>query len=132
MPKCPFCKGEIDSVYEIITEENSYKLSLDGKGELYSKLIGSDLEKVYTCPKCGKELIHLWNRMDVRDFLKEKVIFLYPDDSEVKRRGEYVLYKGKIYKIIEKKKSGLLHLRLVEDELIADILGADLEDKEGT
>ena len=60
------------------------------------------------------------------DFLREKYIILRSDDPEIKRKRDYVLYRGRVYKIIEECKS-LLHLELVENELVADILKADIE-----
>jgi len=78
----------------------------------------------------------LWR---VGDFLREKLVILRSDDPEIKRKGDFVLYRGKVYKITDDYKGGvykftenekelnLLHLTLVEDEVIADILGADLE-----
>ncbi|RLE43764.1 hypothetical protein DRJ19_02130, partial [Candidatus Woesearchaeota archaeon] len=89
------------------------------------------------CPECEEELpFSLWR---VGDFLRGKLIILRSDDPEIKRRGDFVLYRGRVYRITDEYKGrvykftenerelNLLHLRLVEDELAADILKADIE-----
>ena len=85
----------------------------------------------YTCPKCG-ETLPLDDLFEVKDFLEEKYVILRPDDPEIKRRGDFVLFRGKVYKIemispFLTSLSNLLALRLVEDELAADILKACIE-----
>ena len=123
MPKCPFCGKEINSVCKLITEH----LSLDVRSEP-AKVVSDELDILYTCPECGGEFNFLLDEKDIRDFLEDRYIILHSDDPEIKRRGDYVLYKSKIYKIIgEEGATGLLHLELVEDELVVDILKADIE-----
>jgi len=129
MPKCPFCGKEINTVHVYREETHKYEYFLDEKNFLrynHLKAERDDLHAICICPECGEELpFPLWK---VGDFLREKLVILRSDDPEIKRKGDYVLYKGKIYKIIrEEDVADLLHLKLVEDELAADILKADIE-----
>ena len=84
------------------------------------------LRQYYACPKCGEMLpISTW-KLD--DFLKGKYVILRPDDPEIKRKGDFVLFRGEVYKIVKAYfLKPLLALELVEDELVADILKAELE-----
>ena len=83
-------------------------------------------EKYYTCPECERILpLFSWK---LEDFLKEKYVVLRPDDPEIKRKGDFALFRGKVYKIDEFYfLEPFLVLELVEDELVADILKAELE-----
>ena len=131
MPKCPFCGKEINTVHVYREETHKYEYFLDDKSSLHCDRLEAkqdDLHAICVCPKCEEELpLSLWK---VGDFLREKLIILRSDDPEIKRKGDFVLYRGKVYKIAYECKGGglnLLHLRLVEDELAADILKADIE-----
>jgi len=105
MPKCPLCGKEISRV--------------DERGV---HLFG----KYYTCPECERILpLFSWK---LEDFLKEKYVILRPDDPEIKRKGDFALFRGRVYKIDKFYfLEPFLVLELVEDELVADILKADLE-----
>jgi len=140
MPKCPFCGKEINTVHVYREEMHKYEYFLDEKNSLrYNRLEveQDDLHAICICPECEEELpFSLWR---VGDFLREKLVILRSDDPEIKRKGDFVLYRGKVYKITDDYNGrvykftengrwlNLLHLILVEDEVIADILGADLE-----
>jgi len=129
MPKCPFCGKEINSVHADIDEVHRYEFFLDGKKTLRRKQLEveqDELHAIYLCPECGEELpFSSWR---VEDFLRKEYVVLSLDDPEIKRKGDYVLYRGKVYKIIrEEDVADLLHLKLVEDELAADILKANIE-----
>ena len=136
MPKCPFCGKEINSVRKLITEYHDYILSLDEKGHIHSEPVETlgNKDILYMCPECYDVLNFLHDERDVKDFLEERYIILRSDDPEIKRKGRYILYKGKIYKILEEKEIPggefsllhLLYLELAEGELAADILKADL------
>ena len=126
MPKCPFCGVEISYlvVHESDITTHVYKVYLDGRWEWQY-----DRNKVYTtyCPEC-KEQIPLHGHIE--DFLKEKYVVLRSDDPEIKRKGNSVLFRGKVYKVKIETESGslhLLHLKLVEDETLASIIRASLE-----
>jgi len=101
MPKCPSCGKEINSVHRSVMEFHTYKLFLDESGSLRSEPIGEpevdNLHPVYTCPECGDEIpLSSWN---VEDFLKEKYLILHSDDPEIKIKRDFVLFRGKVYKI---------------------------------
>ena len=128
MPKCPFCGKKISSMSAYIQGLRGwrYDLLLD---KLHHKFLGEEEEQdergaICICPECGRKFPFFSWRMG--DFLREKYIILRSDDPEIKRKRDYVLYRGRVYKIIEERKS-LLHLEFVENELVADILKTDLE-----
>ena len=128
MPKCPFCRKEINSVHAYIQELWRYELSLDKRKSLRYKRLGvedqDEMHAICVCPECESELP--FSSWMVGDFLREKYIVLRTDDPEIKRKREYILYRNKVYKIIREGER-LLHLRSVENELAADILKANIE-----
>ena len=128
MPKCPFCGAEI--IYLVVHESSFathvYKVYSDGRWEWQYDDEGS---KVYTayCPECDEQ-IPLYGHIE--DFLREKYVVLRSDDPEIKRKGNSVLFRGKVYKVEMESEGGalhLLHLKLVEDETLASIIKASLE-----
>jgi len=103
-----------------------YKVSLDrGWGWEYDS--NRDVEHTAFCPECDKEIPFCNYIGGIEDFLAEKYIILRSDDPEIKRKGDLALFKGKVYKVIEESDDGMLHLELVKDETVADIIGAGLE-----
>jgi len=129
MPKCPFCGKEIEYLYSWYQETSRYRVSLDENGDLqWEQDFISDSEALETdvCPHCDQ---HIPMYDDTEDFLKEKYVVLRPDDPEIEaRKGDIIIFRGKVYKIDEDESDqNLLILRLVEDEVLADILKTDAE-----
>jgi len=128
MPKCPFCGKEIEYLHSWYQEVTRYRVSLDENGDLqWEQDFVSDSEALETgvCPHCER---HIPIYDDTEEFLKEKYVILRPDDPEIKRKGDFALFRGRVYKIDKFYfLEPFLVLELVEDELVADILKADLE-----
>ena len=132
MSKCPFCGKKIECLRIYYREVASYTVYLDRSEEILDRTFAG-YEEVKPdgypiCPSCYEEIpIPIRDERDIVDFLKEKYIILRSDDPEIKRKGDLALFKGKVYKVIEESDDGMLHLELVKDETVADIIGADLE-----
>jgi len=128
VPKCPFCGAELNHlvVYESIYSTHVYKVSMD-RGWEWKYDSNRDVEHTAFCPECDKEIPFCNYIGGIEDFLAEKYIILRSDDPEIKRKGDLALFKGKVYKVIEESDDGMLHLELVKDETVADIIGAGLE-----
>ena len=129
MPKCPFCGKEIEYLYSYYQEVVRYAISLDKDGDLqweqdfisHSVALETDI-----CPHCNRS-IPIYD--DTEEFLREKYVVLRPDDPEIEaRKGNIIIFRGRVYKIDEGESGpNLLILRLVEDELVTDILKTDVE-----
>jgi len=136
MSKCPFCGKKIECLRIYYREVASYTVYLDRSEEILDRTFAG-YEEVKPdgypiCPSCYEEIpIPIRDERDIVDFLKEKYVILRSDDPEIKaQKDDLIIFREKVYKIIERKsKSNLLVLKLVEDEIAADILRADLEDK---
>ena len=129
MPKCPFCGKEIEYLYSWYQEVSRYIVSLDESGNIqWEQDFVSSSEPLDTelCPHCDQ---HIPMYDDPEKFLKEEYVVLRPDDPEIEvRRGNFVIFRGKVYKIDEDvSNTDLLILRLVEDELVADIIKTSAE-----
>ena len=132
MPKCPFCGKEIEYLHSWYQEVTRYRVSLDENGDLqWEQDFVSDSEALETdvCPHCER---HIPIYDDTEEFLKEKYVVLRPDDPEIEaRKDNFVIFRGKVYKIDDdESEPNLLILRLVEDELVADILKTDAENSQ--
>jgi len=137
MPKCPFCGKEITHLYVCYREYVNYSVYLNSLGDLefsHKYTESGELVGYPICPYCLGEIpIHNDddNTIDdtIRDFLKGKYIVLRSDDSEIKaQKDNFIIFEEKIYKIVERRpEQNLLILKLVEDEVVSDILKADLE-----
>jgi len=133
MPKCPFCGKEVKYLYAYYQELVRYRISLDKDGDLQwveDGIEGSgECVDTDVCPHCERR-IPIYD--DTEEFLKEKYVVLRPDDPEIRaRKGNFVIFRGKVYKIDEgESEPNLLILRLVEDELVADILKIDAENSQ--
>ena len=128
MAKCPFCGAELNHlvVYESVCTTHVYKVDSDGHWEWQYDNKNDRICRVF-CPECDEEIPLHDCFADVDDFLREKYIVLRSDDSEIRRKGNFVLFRGKVYKVEEETDDGMLYLTLVKDELITDILKAELE-----
>ena len=128
MPKCPFCGAELNHlvVYELVRTKHTYKVHPNGQWEWQ---YDNEEGRAYTafCPECDEEIPLCDYIGEVEDFLDEEYVILRSDDPEIKRKGDLALFKGKVYKVIEESDDGMLHLELVKDATVADIIGAGLE-----
>ena len=128
MPKCPFCGAELNhlDVHELVCTKHVYKVYPNGQWE-WQHDVETDRIGTAFCPECDEEIPLHDGLSDIEDFLDEKYIILRSDDPEIKRKGDLALFRGKVYKVIDESDDGLLYLELVEDETVADIIGAGLE-----
>lgn len=127
MPKCPICGEEVHHllVSESVHSVHEYKVYPDGRWVWQHSKEGDKVYKAF-CPECGEEIPLDEYFGDIEDFLEENYIILRSDDPEIKRKENFVLFRGKVYKVMDEC-SALLHLKLVEDETIASIIRANLE-----
>jgi len=98
VPKCPFCRKEINRVDIHVDPHTGWEY--------------------YTCSKC-KETLPLDDLFEVKDFLEERYVILHPDDPEIEQKGDFFLFRGKIYRAgvsnsLFLSLFNLLSLRLVE------------------
>jgi len=126
--KCPFCGAELNHlvVYELVRTKHAYKVYLDGQ---WVWQYDNEEDRAHTafCPECDEEIPLCDYIGGVEDFLDEEYVILRSDDPEIKRKEGFVLFRGKVYKVMEESDGGMLHLKLVKGEPVASIIGASLE-----
>ena len=139
MAFCPFCKQEINEVKAVYREvrqvEITAKVRLDpnthnlsyNEEEVETLDVVDDVEEEeeYSCPNCGETLPLSSDELEL--FLEGKLALAKESDVNVK--GNFALFKGKVYKIIcpflPKTDDNLLLLEAIDDELAEAILSAN-------
>ena len=140
MAFCPFCKQEINEVKAVYREvrqveitakvrldPNTHNLSYNEEEVETLDVVDMEGEEEYFCPKC-EETLPL-SSDELEQLLEGKLALA--KESDVKVKGNFALFKGKIYKIVEsyrypsKTDDNLLLLEAIDDELAEAILSAN-------
>lgn len=138
MAFCPFCKQEINEVKAVYREvrqveitakvrldPNTHNLSYNEEEVETLDVVDVEEEEEYSCPNCGETLPLSSDELEL--FLEGKLALAKESDAKVK--GNFALFKGKVYKIIgpflPKTDDNLLLLEAVDDELAEAILSAN-------
>lgn len=131
MPRCPYCKEDINSVIEMAREYKTYTVSLSRRSADFlewEEVADVDHSEVlgYQCPQCHEEL-PLHDADDVHSFLKGELVLAM--DGDIVRKGDYALYEGNIYRV-ENPSFKLItrRLRIVKDEFLESILKVAFQD----